>query len=150
MYIYNLSPHVKSSIFKILLIISNVEYATKKTNIFWHWKHQQVATIFIYNKDKYNFAIDSTSVNWVFWPPNLPLLWGDRGPCLIQCYLRHAGVPAKWHLILSTFCPTALPGCIRARNDIHTLHMDRWTVCIHIYINVKKLSSLKLRVRTTW
>ena len=32
-------------------------------------------------------AIGSIAANWEFQHPQLPFLWGDQGPCLIQCHL---------------------------------------------------------------
>ena len=51
-----------------------------------------------------NVAISGIAANWKFRPPKSPLCEG-LGPCLIQCYLDHISVPAKWYLIPSNgFC----------------------------------------------
>jgi len=42
----------------------------------------------ITNKSQSNLALGGIAANWSSDPLNLPFPWGDRGPCLIQCYLR--------------------------------------------------------------
>ena len=62
-----------------------------------NWIHWYTQDMWNLNKGRSNLAIGSIASNWGFRLTNLPIQWGDRGPCLIQCYLG----PHKWHLILS-------------------------------------------------
>ena len=47
------------------------------------------------NNGQRNLAIGGIAANWGFRPPNIPFQWGDRSPCLTQCYLGLQECPCQ-------------------------------------------------------